>query len=276
MKFGAHLSIAGGYHQALFQAKEIGANCLQIFSSPPRNWKVSSLTSAEINLFKETKKELGIEPVYFHATYLINLASPEAVGKKSVEFLKQELNLAEKLGVKGSVVHLGSYKGEKTSAKYELLLKNIEAILKETPPSTLFIIENAGNRKIGATLDEIGQIVKALNNPRVKVCLDSCHLWSTGNNLSDNSKLEKFLEEFEKKIGLAKLELWHLNDSRDSFGSFRDRHENIGQGTIGLAMFKTLLNHKKINHLPFIIETPGFDNQGPDKKNLDILKKLVL
>ncbi|MEW5805732.1 MAG: deoxyribonuclease IV, partial [Patescibacteria group bacterium] len=208
-RFGAHLSIAGGYDQALTRAKNIGANCLQIFSSPPRNWSIKSPARQEIDLFLRTKKQLGIEPIYFHTTYLINLASQEAVGKKSVEFLIKELNLAEKLEIKGSIVHLGSYKEEKTPAKYKLLIKNIQTILNKTPEKTLFIIENAGNRKIGADLDEISQIVNDLNNKRIRVCLDSCHLWSTGNDLSDNSKLEKFLKIFDRKIGLDRLELWH-------------------------------------------------------------------
>jgi deoxyribonuclease-4 len=275
MKFGAHLSIVGGYDKALERARSIGANCLQIFSSPPRGWKFPYVSDEQINLFKQTKKQLVIEPVYFHASYLINLADQKLIGQNSVKFLIKELNLADKLGIKGSIVHLGSFKGEKTQEKYNQLLKNIEEILKNTQQKTLFIIENAGNRKIGQSLDEVASIVKDLNNKRVRICLDSCHLWSAGFGLSDSEKLNKFLSDFDKKIGLNKLEVWHLNDSRDPFESFRDRHENIGQGTIGLNEFKIILNNEKINHLPFIIETPGFDNQGPDKKNLDILKTLV-
>ena len=273
--FGAHLSIAGGFSEALNRAAVAGANCLQIFSSPPRNWSLKEPDKKTVELFLKTKTRLGIDPVYFHATYLVNLAGDELIAKKSVDFLIKELNLAEKLNIRGSIIHLGSFKNKKTPEAYKKFLKNIETTLSKSAKRSLFVIENAGNRKIGATLDEIAEIVKDLKDKRVKVCLDTCHLWSSGYDISDNKKLNVFLDEFDAKIGLNKLEVWHCNDSRDAFGSFRDRHENIGQGTLGLKTFKTLLNNQRINDRTFIIETPGFDGNGPDKKNLDILKQLT-
>lgn len=280
--FGAHLSIVGGYHEALKRADNIGANSLQIFSSPPRNWNLKELDKKAVELFLETKKQFGIDPVYFHATYLINLAGDELIAKRSVDFLVKEMSVAAETDIRGSIVHLGSFKKNKTLEAYKKFLKNIETILSKTdkkfPPArrqTLFIIENAGNRKIGATLDEIAEIIKDLKDERVKVCLDTCHLWSSGYDISDDKKLNTFLDEFDAKIGLNKLEVWHCNDSRDPFASFRDRHENIGQGALGLKTFKTLLNNKRINNRAFIIETPGFDGNGPDKENLEILKQLT-
>ena len=124
-------------------------------------------------------------------------------------------------------------------------------------------------------MTEIAKIINQVNNARVRVCLDTCHLHSAGYDLTSLKKLDDFLLEFDKLIGLNKLELIHLNDSRDPFNSGRDRHENIGRGTMGIATFKLLLNHPKTKNSPFIIETPGFDNKGPDKKNLDILKSLL-
>ncbi len=274
--FGAHLSIVGGYQEALKRAYSIGANSLQIFSSPPRNWSLKEPDKKAVQLFLETKKQLGIEPVYFHATYLINLAGEESVAKKSVDFLIKEMSLAAEMGVCGSIIHLGSFKKNKTPEAYKKFLKNIETILSKSAKKSLFIIENAGNRKIGAAVDEIAEIVGDLKSERVKVCLDTCHLWSAGYDISDDKKLNAFLDEFDAKIGLSKLEVWHCNDSRDAFGSFRDRHENIGQGALGLKAFKTLLNNRRINNAAFIIETPGFDGNGPDKKNLDILKSLTV
>ncbi len=274
--FGAHLSIAGGYAEALKRAKNIGANALQIFSSPPRNWSLKEPDKKAVELFLETRKQLGIDPVYFHATYLVNLAGDELVAKRSVDFLIKELNLAEKLNIRGSIIHLGSFKNNKTPEAYKKFLKNIGVILSKTSEKPLFIIENAGSRKIGATLDEIAEIIKDLQGERIRVCLDTCHLWSSGYDTSDGKKLNAFLDEFDSKIGLSKLEVWHCNDSRDAFGSFRDRHENIGQGSLGLKTFATLLNNDAINDRAFIIETPGFDGNGPDKKNLEILKSLVV
>jgi len=206
---------------------------------------------------------------------LINLAGEDAVAERSVEFLIKELNIASTLGIRGSIIHLGSFKGHKTQEAYKKFLKNIEKVLLKIPQDSMFIIEGAGNRKIGVTLEEIAEIINDLEDKRVKVCLDTCHLWSAGYDISDIKKFDQFLKEFDAKIGLEKLEAWHVNDSRDPFASLRDRHENIGQGTMGLKTFKAFLNNKKINDRAFIIETPGFDGNGPDKKNLDILKKLA-
>lgn len=275
MKLGAHQSISGGYSEALKRIKNIGGNCLQIFSSSPRGWNFAKPNEEEIKQFVQSKKESNIDPVYFHATYLINLADDSRIGHMSKLSLITELNLASKLKVKGSIVHLGSFKDQKSNIKYQKLISNIKEILDKTPQDTLFIIENAGNRKIGQTLEEIAQIVKDVNNPRVKLCFDTCHLFSNGYMFDTAKELEAFLEKLEDLDLVDKLEVWHLNDSRDEFNSGHDRHDNIGQGKIGIDEFKTLLNHPKTKDYPFIIETPGFDGNGPDKKNLDILKSLI-
>lgn len=275
IKFGAHQSISGGYTQALERINNIGGNCLQIFSSSPRGWNFAKPNEGEVKQFIEQKTKLKIEPVYFHATYLINLADESRIGHMSKMSLISEMNLAPKLNVKGSIVHLGSYKNQVSSIKYEVLIKNIKEILDKTPKESLFIIENAGNKKIGQTLEEIAQIIKDVNNPRVRICFDTCHLFSNGYRFNNNDELDLFFAKLAKLEINNIIELWHVNDSRDPYNSGRDRHENIGSGTIGLDEFKTLVNHKKTKDYPFIIETPGFDGNGPDKKNLDILKSLV-
>ncbi|OGK37079.1 hypothetical protein A3F03_02230 [Candidatus Roizmanbacteria bacterium RIFCSPHIGHO2_12_FULL_41_11] len=274
-KIGAHQSIAGGYHMAMQRIAQKGGNTLQIFSSSPRSWSFASVDEPTIQQFIIEKNKLQITPVYFHASYLINLANNGQVGRLSKKSLINELCLAAKMGIKGSVVHLGSFKEDVNQEKYQILISNIKEVLKQTPKQTLFIIENAGNRKIGQTIEEIGRIVHDVNEPQVMVCLDTCHLHAAGYNLSTKLKLDHFLAEFDHKVGLDKLELWHVNDSKDEFGALRDRHENIGQGKIGLESFRILINHPQTKNLPFIIETPGFDNQGPDKQNIDILKSLA-
>jgi deoxyribonuclease-4 len=210
----------------------------------------------------------------------------------SKQSLISEMNLAPKLGIKGSIIHLGSYKLKKTNQstlplldgrieavpiqpKYKVLISNIIEVLEKTPKESLFIIENAGNRKIGQTLEEISQIVKDVNNPRVRLCLDTCHLFSNGYKFETKNELEFFFDKLDSLDLFDKLEVWHLNDSRDEFDSGHDRHGNIGEGKMNISEFKILLNHPKTKDLPFIIETPGFDKKGPDKKNLDILKSLA-
>jgi len=274
IKLGAHQSIAGGLDKAIERILKIGGNCLQIFSSSPRGWSFAKLTDEQINNFIKKAEKLSVSPIYFHASYLINLANDDKIGKLSKQSLIHELNLAQKLKIKGTIVHLGSYKKQVESSKYQVLINNIKDILQNTPKETFFIIENAGTRKIGQTLEEIGQIFKDVASPRLRLCLDTCHLFSNGYRFENEKELDNLLKKLEKLNLLDKFELWHLNDSRDPFNSGKDRHENIGQGTIGINEFKTLLNHPKTKNYPFIIETPGFNQEGPDKKNLDILKSL--
>lgn len=285
LKLGAHLSIAGGYHKAIEQIVKIGGNCLQIFSTSPRSWSFAKVDEEQILQFFRLKSQLKIDPVYFHASYLINLANKEKIGHLSKLSLISELSIAPKLGIKGSVVHLGSFKDKISQThnvyhkalhiNYETLIRNIKEILDKTPKDSLFIIENAGNRKIGKSLEEMATIIKDINNHRLRICLDTCHLYSSGYDLSTKDKLEQFIDFFDSLIGLEKLELFHFNDSKDPFNSGRDRHENIGNGTVPITTFKLIMTHNKLKYLPFIIETPGFDKQGPDKRNLDILKSLV-
>lgn len=282
MKLGAHLSIAGGYHKALERVNAIGGNCLQIFSTSPRGWNRAVVSKEAMQAFLDTKKEFSIEEVFFHASYLVNLADEGRIGDESKKSLIAELQVASQLGIVGSIVHIGSFKGNLPAVwdvsqdkKYSVLINNINEVLTATPQDSFLIIENAGNKKIGQNLDEIASIIRDVDNERLKVCLDTCHLYSAGYDLSSEEKINAFIDEFDKKIGLKRLVVFHVNDSRDPFNSGRDRHENIGEGTLTLSPFKLLLTDMRVNNLPFIIETPGFDGKGPDKKNLDILKAMV-
>ncbi len=276
-KLGAHVSIAGGFTKALEKLHAIGGNCMQIFSSSPRTWSPPVISDEQTYDFLKVKSILKVSPVYFHAPYLVNLASSGIIAKQSKQALIAELQLAEKMEIKGSIIHLGSFgqnNGEaESNGSYDMLIQNIKDILAAT--TALFIIENSATKKIGMTLDEISKIVQDVNDKRIRVCFDTCHLHAAGYNLSTAELLEQFLETFDKFIGLRLLEMWHLNDSKDAFGSRRDRHENIGKGNVGTEVFRLLLNHPKTKHFPFIIETPGFDDKGPDKENLDILKSML-
>lgn len=279
MILGGHVSIAGGYTEALQRAAAIGGNALQMFSGNPRSFAGPPvLGSAAVEEFKKRATALRIGTVYFHSPYLVNLASEEPTGELSVKLLVAELSTAARLGVRGSIVHLGSFKkaeGDERARQYKLLLKRMKTILASATEGSVFIIENAGTRKIGRTLEELSDILSAVNSQRLKVCLDTCHLHAAGYDLNGKEKLDAFLKEFDRLIGLERLECFHVNDSRDAFGSLRDRHDNIGEGAVGKEVFRLLLHHPKTKHLPFIIETPGFDDQGPDKKNIDILKAMA-
>ena len=273
LKIGAHLSSAGGFDRAVENIIKIGGNCLQIFSTSPRMWRFPRLDEDKIRRFIEKRQEFSVDPVYFHASYLINLADGGDTGKKSIQMLISELNLAARLGIRGSVVHIGSFK--KKEPDYDLVVSNIKSVLANMPENVFFIIENSATRKIGRQLSEIALIMDRLADKRVRVCLDTCHLFAAGVDVRDKNTMESYLQDFEKSIGLEYLELWHFNDSRDRLGDLRDRHENIGEGGIGRDGFLNLLKLDQISTKPIIIETPGFDDQGPDKKNIDILKDLA-
>lgn len=267
---------------ALDRLSKIGGNTLQIFSASPRGWNTASITEEQKKNFLEKRQQLNIGPIFFHASYLVNFADNGRIADNSKNSLIAEMSVAAEIGILGSIVHLGSFKKTPPSlfdttseSGYKTLIDNICFVLDHTPKNVYFIIENAGNNKIGKNIAEIAAIIRDVQSDRIRVCLDTCHLYSAGYNLGSPDTLDAFLGEFEKLIGLDKLIAIHANDSRDPFGSGRDRHENIGQGTLSLRPFELLIHDSRTKHLPFIIETPGFDGTGPDKKNLDILKSLV-
>jgi deoxyribonuclease-4 len=271
MGIGAHQSISGGFNTALESISEKGGNALQIFASSPRFWNQPVVSDETAQAFIDKKNELGINPIYFHSCYLINLANPEKGGYASISALTKELTLASRMQIRGSIIHLGSF----TNGTYEKLISNTQKVLEETPEDTIFIAENAGTRKIGTTLEELGNIVRDVASDRVKVCLDTCHMHAAGYDLSTPTSFDAFFSDFDKLIGLERLEVIHVNDSRDQFGSNRDRHENIGEGMISMSVFELLVNSPITKNIPFILETPGFDKKGPDKKNIDIIKNFV-
>lgn len=270
---GAHASMAGGHAQALVRVHAMGGNILQCFSSSPKSWAVAQVTEEAIAEFRKTQKELNIRDAYFHASYLINLANAEKLGNISKHILTQELNLASQMGVRGSIIHLGSYKAGEPNQT--LLLTNIEKVLTRTPTDTYFIIENAGNRKIGLRLEEIGEIIKAIRDRRVRVCLDVCHLFAAGYDLSTDESYKRFKDDLDRLIGLAHIEAIHMNDSKGEFGAYRDLHENIGQGKIDASVYPRIINDPDLHSTSMIVEVPGFDGKGSDKQNIDILKGFI-
>jgi deoxyribonuclease-4 len=283
-KIGAHLSTAGGYTNALDSIVEKGGNTLQIFSTSPRNWKAAMVTDVTAKEFVDKKHTLGIDPVFFHATYLINLADEGRIGHISKTMLIAEMNLQPRMEVSGSVVHLGSFKEKdkddtalhgKNNSKYSVLIKNMKEVLEKTPHDSYFLMENSATRKIGRTIEELADIMTDVGSDRLKICLDTCHLHAAGYDLKTQESFDAYFNEFDKKIGLDKIAVIHMNDSRDPFGSLRDRHENLKEGFVGENVFWLLLNDKKTRDIPFILEVPGFDGNGPDKENLDIVKSLI-
>lgn len=275
---GAHVGVSKGLVAAVEKAHTMGANCMQLFASPPQSFAVSKFADTDCLAFAKKTRELAIKPIFIHATYLINLGSEKSsLIKASIACLVDDLTIAEKIGAVGSIVHTGSHKGKGLEAALPTVVEAVKSVLKQTPVQTRLLLEIAsgGGGKIGSTFEELQQILDKIDSSRVGVCLDSCHMFAAGYAFDTPEKIEELSHKIGKTVGWDRVWCMHANDSKFELGSFRDRHENIGKGFVGKKAFNLLLKHPKFGKLPFILETPGFDDKGPDKQNLDILKSLV-
>lgn len=281
VKIGAHVSAAVSLALSIDRAKHIGAECIQIFISPPQQWIQPDINSEQLSLFTEKHTSSQISPIFIHATYLINLASIKTNHYlKSVNWLINSQKIASSTKLSGTILHLGSHKGLGFEKVFNQVITAIQQILNETAQSTSLILENCagGGGQIGCSFEELGRIIKAIKDPRLKVCLDTQHAFAYGYDLRSSENIKETLEKFNQQIGLEKLAVVHCNDSKTDLGSKTDRHENIGKGFIGKEGFQSLLNilnnDLTLKNLPLILEVPGFGNAGPDKENLSVLKSI--
>ena len=277
MKIGAHVSTAGGIPNAVPNGESIGAEALQIFGSPPQSWRFKEHSEENIAAFKETAKAADIGPVFLHGVYLINLGTDkeENMGK-AIDSLVSHMTLGSSISAGGVIFHMGSHKGRGFDAILPQVVNSMNSVLENTPEDSWLIIENAagmGNH-IGASFAEIGTVMRELDNDRVKVCLDTQHSYAAGYNLADKDGIEDAMSEFDKEIGVDKLVAVHANDSKIPLGGGVDRHENIGEGHIGKEGFQVIMCHPAFRDVPFLLEVPGFERKGPDKKNIDLLHSI--
>ena len=280
MKLGAHVSTAGGLDKAIDRGLEIGCETIQIFGSSPQGWAYRSLPEAQTSAFLEKAKDAGIGPVFFHAIYLINLgtANPTML-EKGIQSLVNYMNLAAEVEAGGVIFHPGSHKGAGYEGIFDQTVSSIERVLENAPDGPQLCLENTAGmgHHIGAKLEELGRIRAAVSSAyrhRLKVCLDTQHAFAAGYDIATRDGLEAMLAEFDETIGLDNLVAVHANDSKYPLGGGVDRHENIGQGYIGLQGFENLIGSSAFKDVPFFLEVPGFDNNGPDRENLDILKQI--
>ncbi|PWU23819.1 hypothetical protein C5B42_01495 [Candidatus Cerribacteria bacterium 'Amazon FNV 2010 28 9'] len=296
MFIGGHVSAAGGISLAYGRAKEIGGNAVQIFSASPRVWTRKDIAQSEIDRCLQFQKELGITKTVIHAIYLVNLASDnKELVEKSRNCIEFDLRVDAALHGSGVVVHVGSHQGKGFEAVFDQLVHEIKIILSNTPENSTFLIENSAgqNGKIASDLSEIRRLIDAVGSPRLGWCLDTCHAFCAGYELenslnsplshqppltppSEGGESKNVIEEIDRLQLWDTLKVVHVNDSRDSFDSGRDRHENIGEGSIGDDVFRSFFSHEKIRTLPLIIEVPGIDHKsGPDKENIERVKRLM-
>ena len=274
MKFGVHVSIAGGIQNAPINAHKKGCEVFQFFSRSPRGGK-PTYTKETIEKFKSNCEKVGFTEYYIHTPYYINLASSnDRIRHGSITAIRDELEVGSRLGAKYVMTHLGSAKDYSESKAQQLVIKGIKEILKSYKGTTILLLENsAGSGQIiGDEIDELGKIMKGVSSNKVGICYDTCHGFASGYDIRTKLALNKTLKEFDKYIGLDKLKLFHFNDSKTELGSKRDRHENIGKGFIGKTAFDLIINHPKLKKVDAVLET--HDVVEDNIPSLNLLKKL--
>lgn len=274
---GGHVSASVSLELSFERAQNIGAQATQIFISPPQMWIQSKHSDEEVAAYKTKSKETGITQNFIHGAYLVNLATdkPENL-EKSIKWLTWSQNTAYKLGIKGTIFHVGSGRERTFEQVVDQVVEAIKRILADSPEVDLILENSAGaGNTVGDTIEELGEIITKVGDPRVKVCLDTQHLFASGYDQRSEAAVNNIVNTFDEVVGLDKLVAFHCNDSKTELGSHRDRHENIGEGLIGKEAFGWWVNHPKLQNVPFILEVPGIDDNGPDEENINRLKSLV-
>jgi len=259
MKLGAHISTAKPFSDSIVRAKDLGCECMQIFANPPQRWNPVAISKEEIEKFKVLNLEFKINPIIIHSIYLINLASPNPYFySQSIASLIDDMHKAATLQAYGVNTHLGSTLGNSFEDSLIKVVLAIKTVLADTDDNVNFIIENAAGSGniIGDTLEEIATIIEKVNSSRVKVLIDTAHAFESGYDLRTAHGGGLFIDRFDELIGLDNLAGFHLNDSKTILNSKRDRHADLGQGAIGLEIFKYLVNESRLEDKFGILETP--------------------
>lgn len=276
---GAHVSIAGGVKNAPLNGEKIGCHAIQIFTKNQRQWSAKPYEDEEIKEYFKNLVKTEIKKVVAHSSYLINLASTnEDIYKKSINALIDDLTRCEKLKIPFEVVHPGSHLGEGIEKGIEKIIKGIDIVFKKVSSSGIALETVAGQgSNIGFRFEHLRDIINGVKEKdRVFVCFDTAHTFEAGYDIRTKKRFKKVLDDFDKIIGLDKLVVFHLNDSKTDLSSNVDRHENIGKGLLGLEPFKFLVNAKEFEEHPMILETPGGDDMYiEDLNTLNLLKSLI-
>ena len=278
--FGAHMSIAGGLEKALERGKKINCRTIQIFTKSSNQWKAKEITDEDLRRFQSFYAQFHISPVVAHDSYLINLASPDPVlHRKSIESFFNEMERCEKLKIPYLVFHPGAHVGSGEKAGLKKIAQSINILLKRGKgfKVTLLLETTAGQgTNLGYKFEHLAKIIKMVRQKKsIGVCVDTCHIFAAGYDITTKKGYKKTFETFNKLVGLDKLKVFHINDSKKELGSRVDRHEHIGKGFLGLKPFKFLVNDRRFANIPKILETPKGPDLKEDVKNFKVLKRLI-
>lgn len=281
MKIGCHVSIAGGIDNSIVRAEELGCSTMQIFSKNASTWREKILKKDEVERFRKNLKNSNINPVFIHTSYLINLASPsDELYFKSINAFIEEMKRADLLlPVPYLIIHPGAHTGAGEEYGIQRIIRALNIILEKSADlglKTMILLEDTAGSgtHLGYTFRQLKRMIEgAKDTKRIGMCFDTCHAYAAGYDLSHQEGIEQTIEEIDKYVGLERLRVIHLNDSKFPLGSRKDRHMHIGKGYMGLEGFRVLVNHKYLKDLPFILETPKHDEKD-DIRNINLVKSL--
>jgi len=275
MLFGAHVSAAGGISKAIDRIEEVGGDAVQVFTQSPRMWKPTAHSEQEIERFRLRRRQARVASVSCHALYLVNLASrDEAVRANSIVALRATMETARTIGAEAVVFHVGSHLGYGFEEAVSVVEPPLRELLELTSEDLWLCMENAAGAggTIGRSIAELAALHDAVGgHPRLGLCLDSCHWWASGVDVSDAAALDAALDDLDRRMGIERIRVLHVNDSKTPLGSNRDRHDRVGEGLIGDGL-ATFLSHPAFADLPAITET--WEDAGRDTEDLDRMRAL--
>ena len=277
IEVGAHISTAGGIWTAIERAQQLEVESLQIFAAPPQTWRPTNHTVEACERFRALHTGAGLGQFWIHNIYLANLAhDDDQQWEKSIGSVVNALRVGQMIGAQGVVLHTGSHHGRGIESVLSRVAAAIERIFTEAPGNPVLALENAAGQggAIGKAFSDLGSILRAVGSERLRVCLDTCHTFAAGYNLATPEGMRETLERFDAEIGLDRLAVLHANDSKQPLGSARDRHENIGDGHIGISGFEVILGTPEFRGKALLLEVPGIDGGGPDLENVRRLKAI--
>ena len=284
MVLGCHLSIGKGFPAAVDEAERLSCTALQIFSHNASSWRMKAIDPEAAARFRERVRESDLRYIVVHTMYLLNLASPDdGLHRQSIAALKEEVVRAAALGIPALVMHLGAHKGSGPEAGRARVIDALNQVLASEAVAAAadvrLLLENTAGAgtTVGGSFEALAEILDGVEaTERLGVCLDTCHAFAAGYDLRDEASVDRTVDAFDDRIGLDRLEMIHLNDSKFPVGSRRDRHEHIGLGEIGVEGMKAVVNHARLRKVPLVLETPKeIDGQaGADERNLGLVRSM--
>lgn len=281
MRLGAHMSIAGGLAKAFERGAKVGCETIQIFTKNSNQWHAKTLSEEEKKLFLDEKEKTKIDPVFSHASYLINIGSPDPnLYEKSKEALIDELNRAQILKLSFVVLHPGAAINSDPRSALERIAAAIHDVFEKTKEFKVkLLLENTAGQGscVGHQFEDLSAIIEMVpEKKRIGVCFDTCHAFQAGYDMRSDSGYQKTFEEFDRTVGLSKLFAFHLNDSKKGLGGRLDRHHHIGKGELGIRPFQLLMNDRRFENIPMVLETPKGEECLEDQQALKLLRSFTM